>query len=164
MRKPESKSAHLKESICKSLQVVSSGLHRTQQNAFFPGAHLSVSSACHSNVTLFQFSALCSHRLMAGICFKPTLIHLPNHHLLARCGSGRTWMGAWTREQVFQPYGCWRVLFDSPQTRTCLRGQRLAMVGDSTSRFMFWCLAYLLDGRTDESGEKGVTGQKNGDF
>ena len=160
MRKPKFNKTYLRARIRWSPQVVSNGLHRTQQNVFCPGVHLSVSSVLI--ILIVRFPTLCLLSGLTDACEEFASSELcytsPNYIRLARCGSGRTWMGAWTREQVFQPYGCWRVLFDSPQTRTCLRGQRLAMVGDSTSRFMFWCLAYLLDGRTDESGVAGLLG------
>ena len=53
-----------------------------------------------------------------------------------RCGSGSTDLGTWVHPQVFQPFKCWRPLYSTEDAATCLAGKKIALLGDSLSRFM----------------------------
>jgi len=69
--------------------------------------------------------------------------------LFPRCGSGGTGLGTWVHPQVFQPFNCWRPLYSSADAGACLAGKRVALLGDSLSRFMYWCLAYSITGEPE---------------
>ena len=65
---------------------------------------------------------------------------------IPRCGSGSSQLGTWVHPQVFQPFGCWRPQYETTDAAQCLQNKRVALVGDSLSRFMYWCMAYYVTG------------------
>ncbi|KAL0961885.1 hypothetical protein UPYG_G00332900 [Umbra pygmaea] len=88
------------------------------------------------------------------------VILLTVFHAVSRCyGGGDTceWLlssGRYLGENVWQPYGCMMHKYKSNEAKTCLAEKRVAFVGDSRIRQLFYSYIQIIDPAVKEDGRK----------
>ncbi|XP_061598663.1 N-acetylneuraminate 9-O-acetyltransferase [Cololabis saira] len=81
------------------------------------------------------------------------------HAALRRYGGGDScdWLlsrGRYLGENVWQPYGCMMHKYKSTEAKTCLADKRVAFVGDSRIRQLFYSFVKIIDPERREDGNK----------
>uniref|UniRef100_A0A3Q0QV24 N-acetylneuraminate (7)9-O-acetyltransferase n=1 Tax=Amphilophus citrinellus TaxID=61819 RepID=A0A3Q0QV24_AMPCI len=81
-------------------------------------------------------------------------------HITSRYYGGRDsceWLlsrGRYLGEDVWQPYGCMMHKYKSIEAKTCLAEKRVAFVGDSRIRQLFYSFVKIIDSERKEEGNK----------
>uniref|UniRef100_A0A667YDD8 N-acetylneuraminate (7)9-O-acetyltransferase n=1 Tax=Myripristis murdjan TaxID=586833 RepID=A0A667YDD8_9TELE len=93
------------------------------------------------------------------ISLAAVIILLVFHTALRYYGGGDTceWLlssGRYLGENVWQPYGCMMHKYKSIEARTCLAKKRVAFIGDSRIRQLFYSFIKIIDPERKEDGNK----------
>ncbi|XP_029590665.1 N-acetylneuraminate 9-O-acetyltransferase isoform X1 [Salmo trutta] len=127
-----------------------------------------LSTCCHGGAKMAVLAySLGKREINQYFCIKnakllslAAVILLTVFHTASRYyGGGDTceWLlssGRFLGENVWQPYGCMMHKYKSIEAKTCLAGKRVAFIGDSRIRQLFYSYIQIIDPTQRENGRK----------